>query len=188
MGNIFERRAFKLAEIHLGSLALRDVVGNEFRFLPDRAPPGRTGHVGLASLNPYLLVVNFSRSELQVRATGDFALECGTGDSRLIIGEHGIASEFHTESGSLLLGWDTAAQANILKPATLGLGQAQFKMDELRELRGAVGTSERSDIAFRLMDIQIPGLDGLLGYDYFNRHVVCLDLPVRRVRIKRRPD
>jgi hypothetical protein len=105
----------------------------------------------------------------------------------VLYADHGIASELQTQSGSLLLGWDTAAQANILKPTVLGLSQDQFKMGELRRVLGAIGTGERSSIPFRLVDTQVPGLDGLLGYDYFNSHVVCLDLPARRVRVKKVP-
>ena len=70
----------------------------------------------------------------------------------------------------LALGLDTGASRNVITP---GLAEA---------VAGGTLTAERRVLQagpFVSVPLQVPGLDGFLGQDFFSRHRVCMD-PARR--------
>jgi hypothetical protein len=185
LGHISETRTFEVAELRLENFVLKDVPGAEYKLVPGNEPPGRTGHIGLRPFWNYLLVVNFAISKVELRMSGDFPFECGTDESELERSDVGVASVLRGDSAQLKLGWDAAAQANLLSPQAIGIELGKFEVGELHTIVGRIGSATHEEISFRLVPISIPGLDGLLGYDYFADHVVCLDLPALRVRAKK---
>lgn len=184
LGHIAETRTFEVAEVQLGGLTLQAVPGTEYKPTSGNEPPGRTGHIGLRPFWNFLLVVNYPQGKIELRTSGDFPFECGSNESELVRGESGIASVLRGESLPLTLGWDAAAQANLISPRAIGIEAEKVEVGELYTIGGRVGASGLEEIPFRVVPISIPGLDGLLGYDYFSSHVVCLDLPALRVRVK----
>jgi Aspartyl protease len=184
MGNIFEVRTFVVPEVRIGGLTLRNVPGNEMMYASDTTAATKSGHIGLASLRNNLLVVNLAQRQIEVRKSGDFPKICGSTDTKLVIGEFGVASRATSDIGSFMLGWDAAAQANIISPSALKLSSGQYQPGDPRQIALAFDPMPIKPVPFRLVNIDIPGLDGLIGHDYFMTHVVCLDIPARKLRLQ----
>jgi hypothetical protein len=182
LGQVFEVSRFSVERLALGSVVLHDVAGTELKFDPNFAPPGKAGHIGLAGIRDRTLVVDFPRRRIEIHPGGTFPARCIGDEAELVTGDYGIASRFHTATGTLLLGWDTAAQINVLSPKVFGLASGQYEHGELRRRDGSVVAGKVEETSFRLLDIQIPGLDGILGYDYFLTHVVCFNFQGGRIR------
>jgi hypothetical protein len=184
MGNVFEMQSFVVPEVRIGSLILKNVPGNEMIYASDTTAATKSGHIGLASLRNNLLAVNLARRQIEVRKSGDFPKICGSTDMKLVIGEIGVASRATSDVGPLMLGWDAAAQANIIDPSALKLSSGQYQHGDPRQIVLAFDPLPKEVVPFRIVDIDIPGLDGLIGHDYFMTHVVCLDIPAGKLRLQ----
>jgi hypothetical protein len=182
LGNISVSRKFIVPSVMIGNLKLSHVPGNELVFSANNIPAGNTGHVGMTSLRSFLLVVDFRAKQIEIRRSGDYPRICGTQEANLILDPVGLVSVFYTSYGKIRLLWDTAAQTNVLKPFVLGIEPGGFTVGDPRTLSGSIYESELTETEFRLVDVQIPGVDGILGYDYFADHIVCLDLSAGRLR------
>ena len=178
MGDVLSARKFVIPEVRLGALVLHDVPGNEVVFAPDYAPPKRDGQLGFAFLRNYTVVVDFAGRQLKLYDAADATLppECGTQVAPLEIGAAGMQSIARTNRGTIRVGWDSAAQVSMLTPAALSVPDSRYVEGEPHELAEfTIGNVKLGPLKVRSVKAQIPGVQGLLGFDFFNEHVVCFD-------------
>lgn len=98
------------------------------------------------------------------------------------IGALGLAQ---TEIGDVRLVWDTGAPANIiLKDRTdaAELGLPEYEELTLTEL--SFGGHDFGPASFFVRDFKIPPFDGLIGFPFFEKYVVCFDLPGNRLFVR----
>jgi hypothetical protein len=185
-GNVLSARKFVIPEIRIGALVLHDVPGHEMVFSPDYAPPRKDGQLGFAFLRNFTVVVDFPGSQLKLYDAADATLppECGTQVAPLEIGAAGLQSVARTSVGTIRVGWDTAAQVSMLTPATLSVPDSRYVQGEPHELAEfTIGDLKLGPLKVRSVKLQIPGVQGLLGFDFFNEHVVCFDTRRGKVAI-----
>ena len=178
LGNVLSARKFVIPEVRLGALVLHDVPGNEIIFPPDYGPPKKDGQLGFAFLRNYTVVVDFPGRQLKLYDAADSTLppECGTQVAPLEIGAAGLQSVVRTNLGTIRVGWDTAAQVSMLTPATLSVPDSHYVPGEQHEVAEfTIGNVKLGPLKVRSVKAQIPGVQGLLGFDFFNEHVVCFD-------------
>jgi len=178
MGNVLSARKFIIPEVRLGALVLHDVRGNEVVFAPDYAPPKKDGQLGFAFLRNYTVVVDFPGRQLKLYDAAEATLpaECGSQVAPLEIGAAGLQSVARTNIGTIRVGWDTAAQASMLTPEALSVPESRYVLGEPHELAEfTIGNVKLGPLKVRSVKVQIPGVQGLLGFDFFNEHVVCFD-------------
>lgn len=178
MGHVLSARKFVIPEVRLGELVLHDVPGHEIVFAPDYTPPKRDGQLGFAFLRNYTVVVDFPGRQLKLYDAAEPTLppECGTQVAPLEVGPAGLQSVARTSVGTIRVAWDTAAQASMLTPEALRVPDSRYKLGEPHELAEfTIGDVKLGPLTVRSVKVQIPDLDGLVGFDFFNEHVVCFD-------------
>ena len=184
-GNDLQGRVFIVPELRLGNLTVHDVPGTESVFAPGYAPPDRDGMLGFSFLKNYVVLVDFKAAELRLYSS-EVPPQCRRHRSPLIVGANGLSSAVRTEFGELHLGWDTAATGTFIKPGSLNIASSAYKVGATHTLRKfGIGDVELGPVIVRTVDLNVPGLDGLLGYAFFQKHVVCLDVPGRTVAVGR---
>lgn len=65
--------------------------------------------------------------------------------------------------------------------AVIDYPQRMMKLVPRAKLR--LGTADFGPWEFQVWDMDLPGFDGFLGYDFFAKHVVCVDFPGKRIVI-----
>jgi hypothetical protein len=97
---------------------------------------------------------------------------------------HGEAvTEAQTDLGKVTLWWDTGAPLSALRSALVKTPAAQSEKKVLATKRFRLGDADFGPQRFELWDMELPGFDGFLGYDFFAAHVVCIDYTRHRVII-----
>lgn len=133
-----------------------------------KRPAGTDGYLGWGWLRERRWVVDYAAGQLLRLAPGS-AWPAGCGGAPLpfeMIGSLAVVRLQATDGQPLVLGLDTGASRNVIRPALSGAVAGA--------LRGADGRPLQAG-AFVSVPLQVPGLDGFLGQDFFSRHRVCVD-------------
>ncbi|MDO6386408.1 hypothetical protein [Uliginosibacterium sp. 31-12] len=137
-----------------------------------RIPPGIDGYLGWAYLQRYKLVFDYAKQAARLYPRGAVHAECAGAPVPL----HRLGSlpyvQFDHAGQALLLGLDTGANQNLIKPGVAGaaLSDKTLSIDGVTLAGQALKPGP-----LRVMELPIPTLHGLLGYDFFARYRVCLD-------------
>lgn len=141
-------------------------------------PPGIDGYLGYGYLQRFGVVIDYAVQEVRLVAAGEPLTACRSAPVALKrLGSLPYLG-FERDGQPLRLGLDTGANQNVLKRSAVNAGAT-----EARVTLGAVQLDGRAvDLgAFRLLELPIPVVDGLLGYDFFARHRVCMEAAARAV-------
>lgn len=195
-GNEYVHARFRIPLVNIAGRVLRDTIVIE-------APPTRAGEgppvpniIGRRFLSEYLVVVNYADEAITLwppdAGSADRA-KCG--DTRIPMErtedeEPNLAvSVFETPAGRLRLAWDTGATFSILpvtmaeklRPATISRGDTEFYPSKMLAAAG----QDFGPVEFVLQPMQPPkDFQGVLGTNFFAKHVVCLDYRRREIRVR----
>ena len=152
---------------------------------------GAYGFVGPGLFKDHGLVIDYRRRELTIISQGALGTQQSSCRGREVplmpasnpeIGALGLAQ---TEIGDVRLVWDTGAPANIiLKDRT---DSAELDLPEYEELtleELSFGGHDFGPASFFVRDFKIPPFDGLIGFPFFDKYVVCYDLPGNRLFVR----
>jgi predicted aspartyl protease len=164
---------------------------------PDTGGPSIHNMIGRQFLSQYFVVVDYAGAAITLRPPDTKKLaqkKCGR---KHIPMEHTeeddqlAVSDFETEFGHIRLLLDTGATYSAL-PQTLaekfrlpttvhGPGSQQFYQSKVLSAAGqGLGPME-----FVLLPMKLPAdFEGMLGRNFFEHHVVCLDYVRREIRIR----
>lgn len=185
-GNELQGRTFVVPALHLGGLTVHDVPGRELVLTPDSAPPEQDGVLGFAFLRNYIVAIDFSSAQLRLYPADSARPpeECAAGRAPLTIVAAGLASTIGTDFGRMRVGWDTGAPANELTPRSMKIDPDADPYGRQVRLRNvSLGPVSIALMSAQVVDLKIPGLDGVLGYDFFASHRVCLDVKHKAVSV-----
>jgi len=137
-----------------------------------KRPAAADGYLGWGWLREQRWVIDYAAGQLQRLAPGS-PLPAACGGAPLpfdMLGSLAVVRLQAADGRLLALGLDTGASRNVITP---GLAEA---------VAGGTLTAERRVLQagpFVSVPLQVPGLDGFLGQDFFSRYRVCMD-PARR--------
>jgi hypothetical protein len=190
-GNLIESPKFRVDEIVMGSEHFRDVEGHVVRFADSFRPqaPDYVGMIGAEFVRPYRVLLDY--------AGGSMTLLRGDEDEASAAGCRGTIVPFlpewegspvtraTTDLGELTFVWDTGARTSILQGNLLSTRAAEltdlvFTSDSFR-----LGGEDFGPLGLRSFDFAEPaGVDGFVGANFFANHVVCVDFPNARLRVR----
>jgi len=185
-GNEVQGRTFVVPELRVGTLTVRDVPGTELVFAPDAAPADRDGVLGFAFLRNYIVAIDFSGAQVRLYPADSSRPpdECAQGRTALTILDAGLASTLGTEFGHMRVGWATGAAANMLTAQSMKIDVDADPYGRQVRLRNvSLGSVQIPLLSAQVVDLKSPGLDGVLGFDFFASHHVCLDVKHRTVSV-----
>lgn len=135
-------------------------------------PAGIDGYLGYGFLRRFSLVIDYPKQLIRLSPPGKLATDCGANVVSLLhLGSFAYLRFAHDHH----LGLDTGANQNILR-------------NSARDVQGTVQLGEQSINAgaFKKVNLDLPKLDGILGYDFFSRNIVCMDTESAAMAIRER--
>lgn len=178
MGATYVSRNFVANGLELGGVGFGEVRGIEY-FPHAGASLPQAGYIGVGLLRDYLAVFDYPAGMLTLYASGDGAAmsdSCRPQRFEVRVVNGVVQSIVETDRGPLIFQWDTGSSENVLRPSAIGApasGQHSFARFDL------AGHSFGRTI-FPLREFQAPNVDGVLGTDFLEDKVLCIDA-ARRV-------
>jgi hypothetical protein len=189
-GNRLESQKFRIPELHIGSLVLRDVTGHEdAEAATYRKTPAGVGYIGAALIRSFKLVVDYKQRSMtfipndlpDAELHGCFGTEVPFDPT---MGGEPITQAV-TDLGELTLVWDTGAPMSLIRDSLVSARNLTADGLYIPSNRFELGGEDFGPMQFRLFSFAEPAeVDGFVGHDFFARHVVCVDLGGQRFLIR----
>jgi len=193
-GREVRKPRFRVPVITIGGRTFENIDVAQMPIRPAGDGPPVPNGIGRQFLGRYFAVVDYAGGFIDLWPPGARNVDrtnCGstripmqrTEQSELIV------SYFDTQSGRISLLWDTGAASSVLTEAvaenlrltTMLRGQTKFYQSKTLT---AVGR-DFGPIEFVVLPLKLPeDFQGLLGENFFEHHVVCLDYQLREIRVR----
>lgn len=189
-GNAFKGlREFLIPAMQLGGVTFRNVLGHE-------RPQGSKGDIdhrppfdatlGRGFLERYTVVVDYPHQRFELYPAARARKLCGAATAAILPTEDGFMfSSIQTDDGPMNLGWDTGVNYSFVQKYLAKARQLKINDVFYSTQRFALGQFDAGAMRLVAMDLSgLPTLDGLLGYNFFEKHRVCIDYVRHSVSVR----
>jgi Aspartyl protease len=191
-GNVLVYPKYSIGRVQIGAAIFTDVVGQLDVHDPSyqATQVGQQGFLGTSLLKDYRVVLDYPRLRMTLVPSGgskDEATDC-TGTAVTFAPQwHGEpVAEVGTDSGRVVVWWDTGTPTSVLSKRFIEATGSPQSQATWTSRRLALGDADFGPWQFEIWDVSLPhGFEGFIGYDFFAKHVVCMDFPARRLLIQR---
>jgi hypothetical protein len=189
-GNKFQGlREFLIPAMQLGGVIFRNILGHERPQAAngdiDRRPPF-DATIGRGFLQRYTVVVDYPHQRFSLYPASRARKVCGAATAAILPTNDGFTfSSIQTDDGPMNLGWDTGTNYSFVQESLAKARQLKINDVFYSTQRFALGQFDAGTM--RLVAIDLPGLsilDGLIGYNFFERHRVCFDYARHTVSVR----
>lgn len=189
-GNTFQGlREFLIPVLQLGGVTFRNILGHERPQAAkgdiDRRPPF-DATIGRGFLERYTVVVDYPRQRFELYPASRARKVCGAATAPILPTQDGFMfSSIQTDNGPMNLGWDTGANYSFVQKSLAKARQLKITDVFYSTQRFALGQVDAG--ASRLVAVDLPALsilDGLIGYNFFEKHRVCFDYVRHTVSVR----
>jgi hypothetical protein len=190
MGNRLESQKIRIPEIRIGSLAFRGVTGHEdAEAATYRKTPGGSGYIGPAFVRSFKLVVDYGRRQMtfipndirKFKAYGCFGTEIRFDPDMGGATITKVKSDF----GEHRFIWDTGAPMMIVRRSLIAARGIVPGGDFLQSKEFKLGREDFGPMQLYMFDFGEPAeVDGYIGYDFFAKNVVCIDMRGKRFFVR----
>ena len=191
-GHVIQSPKFKIPRLQIGDALFTDVVWR--RDAHDPAFPadevGQQGYLGTSLLMAYRVVLDYRHRTMTLippESADSRSAHCKGAAVPFSPHWHGEPiTTAHTDFGELTLVWDTGAPVSIIRKARAQAAGAVVSNDTVTTKRLILGGVDFGPLTFQQLEYAEPaGTDAFIGYDFFAKHVVCIDFPGKRFLIKK---
>jgi hypothetical protein len=189
-GNRLESRRFRIPELRIGSLVLRDVSGHEdAEAATYRKTPAGAGYIGAALVRSFKLVVDYGRRSMTfIPGQSSEAERHGCHGTEIpfdpAMGGEPVARAV-TDLGELVFVWDTGAPMSLVRDSVVKARGVTPDGLYISSNRFQMGGEDFGPMRLRLFSFSEPAeVDGFIGHDFFAKHVVCIDLAGKRLLVR----
>jgi len=190
-GNVIQYPKFKFHRIRIGTALFQEVIGELDVHDPSyqATQVGQQGFLGTALLKGYKVVLDYRHRRMTLISLGstkDQSAGCKGTPVPFSPAWHGEpAAEAHIDLGRLTVWWDTGAPTSVLSKRFTEAAGSRQSGDTLMSKRLTLGGTDFGPLQFGVQDLTLPaGFDGMIGYNFFAHHVVCMDFPGNRLLIR----
>jgi hypothetical protein len=145
-------------------------------------PESGESYVGAALLKNYLLALDYFKNEIRLYRTGDehaMQQECEMASFPLDFQNGIFQSYVWNGSRMLTVGFDSGANFTVIRPSVLKLKVAPYQhgiQPEIYKFKMLkLGDVVVTPLAAALIEFVEPNVDAILGANFFDQKVVCLD-------------
>jgi len=182
-GHILEYPKFKVSRIQIGTEVFTDVTAeldvHDPSYQADQI--GQQGFLGTSLLKPYKVVLDYPHRRMTLIPPGvaKSASSCKGAIASFAPQWHGEpATPVDIDLGRLVVWWDTGTPTSLLSARVAPPANASFASPALTTQRLVLGGVDFGPWKFKVEYMTLPpGFDGMIGYNFFARHVVCMDFP-----------
>lgn len=195
LGHEQTQPSFRVPSVTIGGHTFRNMTVVQAPKIPAGSGPPVPNGIGRHFLSQYFVVVDFADASITLwpsNAENTASKACGR--TRIPMERTGedtelAVSEFDTQAGRVRLLWDTgatgsmlpAATAEKLRIATVTRGNTKFWQ---AKVFSAVG-HDFGPVEFVVLPAKLPrDFEGLIGRNFFEHHIVCLDYKGRAVWVR----
>lgn len=182
-GNSYAGPGFAVGELEIAGAKFRNLRG----FVRGEAASGATGSLpadgllGMEFLRDYVARFDYAAKTLTL-FTEDDPAEAGRAcaGSPVPVFSHPLRfwlTAMQTDHGVFRAILDSGATFSMISSATAAAARLPLEDGLYRTTRLVLGTREAGPLDFVSVGLDVPGADALLGYNFFERHVLCLDGP-----------
>jgi hypothetical protein len=187
----FTGRDFLIPELRLGNGVFHNVQGFERHQAASGnfgGPPLFDALIGRDFLQRYALVVDYPQGRFELHPASSGRSVCGPPATSITPNTDGFMfSVVETDTGPLKLGWDTGATISVIQ-RSLATGRG-LKLDQdgfYATRRFSPGPRDTGPIEMVALNLAgVPDVDGLIGFNFFEKHRVCFDYARRTVSVTR---
>jgi hypothetical protein len=181
----YEAPLFRVARIEIGGTLFKDAIARQDQPRKGYVPSRETsGFMGTGLLKSFAVVIDYpARTMMLVPKEEAARLEQCQGteipftDTAKWRGEP--VTEAMTDIGPVIMWWDTGAPFSVLRKERM---EQAGDRKTLETAHLVLGSRDFGPWRFELWgQMNLPGFDGFIGYDFFAKHVVCVDFPDNRV-------
>lgn len=186
---VFESPMFKVARLQIGTAVFTNVIAQLDVHSPSYQPAqiGQKGYLGTGLLKSFEVVLDYPHRTMTLVPRVSSESSSGTCKGTVVPFSpkwHGEpVTEADTDLGRVMLWWDTGAPTSLLRKTFAQEVRSQPAGDTVTTKRFTLGGTDFGPWQFEMWDVTLPGFDGLIGYHFFARHVVCIDFPGNRLVI-----
>jgi len=189
LGHTAERRTFNVARLELGNAAFQDIVAHEAAGYA--ASGAGDGMIGRDFLKQFVVVFDYPAHLVTLyspheRRAADLA--CKGEVVRTIPDPDGIiVSVAVSDHGALRMLWDTGASYSFVKASVAATHHLPIRGETYLTRHFVLGARDFGPLELVSLDIKEPAsVDGYIGNNFFQSHVVCVDAlgPRTTVRVR----
>lgn len=183
---------FRVPRIQIGRAVFTDIIGR--LDIHDPSYPatdiGQKGFLGTGLFKSYEVVLDYPHRTMTLvpRINGERPSKSCQGTVVPFSPEwHGEpVTQTDTDLGKVTLWWDTGAPTSVLSKRLAREARPHLAEDTVMSKQFSLGGVDFGPWRFDVWDMSLPaGFDGFIGYNFFARHIVCIDFPGRRIVIRR---
>jgi len=178
-------RTFSIDELRAGDFMATHVDSSE---LVTPIVGGQDGYIGFGLLQRYVMVFDYMKGELRLyghTATDMLKIECGANIFPIDVINGVVQAKIPTDRGVFIFQLDTGASENVFRPSALGDAASSFKgITSIPFSRFTIGSRDFGRTRIPLREFNAPDVDGVLGSDFLDRKLLCLDPQGHRAAIK----
>jgi hypothetical protein len=193
MGNRLESQKLRIPEMRIGSLTFRGVTGHEdAEAATYRKTPGNAGYIGPALVHSFKLVVDYGRRSMtfipndikNAKAHGCFGTKIHFDPDM-----HGEPiTKVRSDLGEHRFVWDTGAPLMIVRKSLVSARGVVPDGNLFLSSEFKLGRTDFGPMQLHMLDFGEPAeVDGYIGYDFFAKNVVCIDLRGREFLVHPNP-
>ena len=192
-GNVIASPMFRVPHVRIGRVEFRDVSARVDAHDPSyqATQVGQDGFMGTGLFKSYEMIFDYRHRIITLvprNAGEDVSAAChGTEVPFLPKWGGEPATDVDTDLGPMTVWWDTGSPTSLLSEAAVEKTRAPLHDgNTLTTTRLTFGGADFGPGRFLVMEMAPDlGFDGLIGYNFFARHVVCMDFPGKRLFIRK---
>lgn len=188
-GNKFRGPEFRIPVLQLGGHTFRDILGFERHQAASGdfgGPPLFDALIGRDFLQRYTVVVDYPRQRIELHPAARALKVCGQSIATILPTSNGFMfSVVQTDSGAMNLGWDTGATYSFIQKTLANARQLALDDDLYSTQRFTLANLDAGPMDMVAIELGgVPEVDGLIGFNFFEKHRVCFDYKKRTVNVR----
>lgn len=188
-GSKFQGREFLIPTLQLGGHTFHNILGFERHEAASGdfgGPPLFDALIGRDFLQRYAVVVDYPRQRFELHPAAQAPKVCGQPTAKIQPTGNGFMfSAIQTDNGTMNLGWDTGATYSFVQKTVANARQLSLDDELYSTQRFIVGNLDLGVMDLVALELNgVPEVDGLIGYNFFEKHRVCFDYRQRTVSVR----
>jgi hypothetical protein len=189
-GNVIQSPMFKVPQLRIGNAIFSDVIGRLDIHDPSYQATrvGQQGYFGTSLLRSYQVVLDYPHRKMTLipaGGAGDRASVCKGTAVPFLPEWHGEAvTVARTDLGESTAVWDTGSPVSIIRKSRLQSIRGTAGEGSVTTKQLFLGGTDFGPLKLGVLDYLEPsGSDMFIGYNFFAKHVVCVDFPGKQLLI-----
>ncbi len=191
-GNVLVYPKYSIGRVQIGAAIFTDVVAQLDVHDPSyqATQVGQQGFLGTSLLKRYQVVLDYPHRTMTLVPPGgstDETSRCAGTVVTFAPQWHGEpVAEVGTDLGRVAVWWDTGTPTSVLSRRFIQASGSPQSVASWTSRHLSLGDVDFGPWQFEIWDVSLPrGFDGFIGYNFFAKHVVCMDFPAKRLLIER---